>query len=99
MGCDMAFERLTPYNTKIDVVGSRAAGQGRNIDNEALPTGKGEGKRSDIDFRIDGKHPRAKELIAELKEVGNGAGSAGEEWSTTDRATRPPSITFSPAKE
>jgi RHS repeat-associated protein len=42
------------YNTRIDVVGSRAAGEGRNI-NTDLPVGKGPGTRSDIDIRINGQ--------------------------------------------
>jgi len=42
------------FNTTIDVVGSRGAGDGRNIDTD-LPFGKGDGTRSDIDMRIDGQ--------------------------------------------
>jgi len=40
------------YNTPIDIVGSRGAGKGRNI-NSDLPSGKGEGTKSDIDIKID----------------------------------------------
>lgn len=42
------------FNTTIYVVGSRASGQGRNI-NTNLPVGKGSGTRSDIDIKIDGQ--------------------------------------------
>lgn len=42
------------FQTTIDVVGSRGAGKGRNIDTD-LPFGKGIGTRSDIDVRIDGQ--------------------------------------------
>ena len=42
------------FQTTIDVVGSRGAGKGRNIDTD-LPFGKGTGTRSDIDVRIDGQ--------------------------------------------
>lgn len=41
------------FNTDIDVVGSRGAGRGRNIDSN-LPAGKGPNTKSDIDLRIDG---------------------------------------------
>lgn len=42
------------YNTTIDVVGSRAARQGRNIHADLL-VGNGPGTRSDIDVIIDGQ--------------------------------------------
>jgi hypothetical protein len=88
------------YNTTIDVVGSRAAGQGRNIGTN-LPVGKDPPglpgtTRSDIDFRIDTSHPQASELISDLQKVGNGAGSAGTKWGTNQRPTYPPVIRFSP---
>ncbi|MCA9091419.1 MAG: hypothetical protein KDA90_22620 [Planctomycetaceae bacterium] len=88
------------YNTAIDVVGSRAANQGRNVGTN-LPAGKGPGTRSDIDFRIDAAHPEAEALIAELRGVGNNAGTAGKRWSTNPdspggRATEPPYIRFTP---
>jgi hypothetical protein len=77
-------------------VGSRAAGKGHNIDTN-LPIGKDQlTTRSDIDFRIDTKHPEVEKLIAELKKIGNGAGSAGKDWSTRKRPTEPPFIRFSP---
>jgi len=84
------------YNTTIDVVGSRAAGEGRNIET-TLPVKKGKKFRSDIDFRIDATHPKVDDLIKDLKRVGNGAGSASTEFSTT-RATYPPFIRFEPQK-
>src|SRR5258708_4606983 len=92
------------YNTKIDVVGSRAAGKGNNI-NTNLPRGKdvpgGPPKRSDIDFRIDAAHPQARAIIKDLKGVGNGVGSAGTMWSNNPatpggKPTRPPFIRFVP---
>jgi hypothetical protein len=92
------------YNTTIDVVGSRAAGQGRNIGTD-LPVGKeirgGPPTRSDIDFRIDTAHPQAADLIKDLQGVGNGAGTAGPNWSTNPttprgRPTEPPLIRFNP---
>jgi RHS repeat-associated protein len=88
------------YNTTIDVVGSRTAGQGRNV-GTILPAGKGPGTRSDIDFRIDAAHPQADALIADLQGVGSGAGTAGPRWGTNPataggRATEPPYIRFSP---
>ena len=42
------------FQTIIEVVGSRGAGKGRNIET-GLPFGKGVGTRSDIDVRIDGQ--------------------------------------------
>ena len=90
------------YNTTIDVVGSRAAGEGNNIGTN-LPVGKqikgGPPMRSDIDFRIDAAHPQAEALIQELQKVGNGAGSAGLDWTTNPltpggRPTEPPFIRF-----
>jgi hypothetical protein len=83
------------YGTTIDVVGSRAAGTGRNIES-SLPVGKGANFRSDIDFRIDASHPQVDDLISELKGVGNGAGSASTRYSTTTRATTAPFIRFTP---
>jgi RHS repeat-associated protein len=48
-----ALEHLAEeYGTEIHVVGSRAAGKGRNINTE-LPPGKGPGTRSDIDLKVD----------------------------------------------
>jgi hypothetical protein len=92
------------YNTTIDVVGSRAAGNGRNIDTN-LPVGKqirgGPPTRSDIDFRIDAAHPKAADIIRDLQGVGNGAGTAGSKWTTNPttpggRPTEPPLIRFNP---
>lgn len=42
------------FQTTIDVVGSRGAARGRNIETD-LPFGKGSGTRSDIDVQIDGQ--------------------------------------------
>lgn len=50
-----ALQRIADqFQTSIDVVGSRGAGNGRNIDT-GLPFGKGDGTRSDIDVRVDGQ--------------------------------------------
>jgi hypothetical protein len=83
------------YNTTVDVVGSRAAGQGRNIETN-LPVGKGPGTRSDIDFRIDTSHPQVDALMADLNNVGNGAGNASLKHGTNHRPSYPPVITISP---
>ncbi len=81
------------YATSIDVVGSRAAGKGRNI-GSSLPVGKGRWTRSDIDFRIDGNHSEVDSLIAELRAVSNGAGRASLKYTTNARPTRAPYIRF-----
>jgi len=57
--------------------------------------------RSDIDFRIDSGHPQAKDLIDDLKKVGDNAGTAGKEWSTNPemprgRPTEAPFIRITP---
>jgi hypothetical protein len=59
--------------------------------------GKGD-LRSDIDFRIDARHPKVDALIGDLKKVGNNAGSASTKYSTHTRPTRAPFIRFSPHK-
>ena len=89
------------FNTIVDVVGSRARGEGRFVDDPSVPIGKGEHLRSDIDFRIDTDHPRVDELILRLKAVDNGCGSAGPKWSTRPdmprgHPTYPPFIRFRP---
>lgn len=83
------------FNTQIDVIGSRAAGMGRNIDNPALPIGKGVGTRSDIDFRINGQVDidTRGALTDQLNQVGNGAGSVA---SSTGLPSQQPVITFKP---
>ena len=85
------------YGTTIDVVGSRAAGKGRNIDTN-FPKGKypKETTRSDIDFKVDGNHPQIEEIMRELRGVGNGVGSAERKYDI--RNTRPPSIRFEPTQ-
>jgi RHS repeat-associated protein len=84
------------YATTIDVVGSRAAGRGRNIDELWLPVGKGRGTRSDIDTRVDTSHPLADDLINEINGVSGGAGNASRKHSTEHRRTYPPFIRISP---
>jgi hypothetical protein len=81
------------FRTPVDVVGSRAEGPGRNI-NSDLPVGRGTGTRSDIDFRVDARHPDIGRLIERLRNVGGGAGSAGVEWGPHRRATFAPYIRF-----
>lgn len=63
------------FQTDIDVVGSRGAGQGRNIETD-LPVGKEAptGTRSDIDIRYDGQleiNTRGR-LTDALKNIGDG---------------------------
>ena len=90
------------YNTTIDVVGSRAAGKGLNIETNLpmkISVPAGEPYRSDIDFRIDAAHPEAEALIKDLNNVGNYAGAAGTKWSSNPatpggRATKAPFIQF-----
>jgi hypothetical protein len=92
------------FDTTIDVVGSRAAGQGRNIET-SLPVGKDlpgapGTTRSDIDFRVDGTHARVDDLCAACKAVGGGAGSAkpihSNNPATGGRETFRPFIRFRP---
>ncbi len=85
------------YNTTIDVVGSRAAGRGRNIQT-TLPVRKGRNGRSDIDFRIDSTHSALEAMIRELRGVGNGAGTAYPRYNTNSRPTNPPYIRFEPTQ-
>lgn len=84
------------YNTRIDVIGSRAEGRGRNIDTN-LPVGKGPGTRSDIDCRIDGQVDvdTRGALSDGVRAVGNGAGSVA---SSTGLPSRPPVIIFRPGQ-
>jgi hypothetical protein len=88
------------YGTQIDVVGSRASGAGRNINDPSLPVGKGPGTRSDIDFRYDTGHPQAAQIEAELNQVSGGAGNASTKHSNNPsaggRASYPPSIQVKP---
>ncbi len=90
------------YSTTIDVVGSRAAGKGRNIQTD-LPVGKPSRKRpktrSDIDFRFDTAHPNAIQIMKRLRNVGNGGGRASLNFSNNPtapngRITMPPYIRF-----
>ena len=56
----------------MDIVGSRGAGAGRNIESN-FPVGKGPGTRSDIDIRVDGQAVinSGGRLADELKNIGN----------------------------
>jgi len=86
------------YDVEIDVVGSRARGEGNNIDTD-LPVGHDPGtQRSDIDFKFDARHPASDDIVDELKDVGNGAGSADPKYSTHLKDTRAPYIRFTPKK-
>jgi predicted nucleotidyltransferase len=66
------------FNTPLVVFGSRARGEGRDIDRLDLPVGKGKGKRSDIDVLIDGQVDidTSGALSNAIAEVGNGAGKS-----------------------
>ncbi|HEU5381324.1 MAG TPA: RHS repeat-associated core domain-containing protein [Ktedonobacteraceae bacterium] len=82
------------FMTQIDVVGSRAAGQGRNIEDLSLPVGKGPGTRSDIDFNVNGQdiiNSRGA-LNDQLNQVGNGAGKV----TSVTGQSYPPVIPFKP---
>ncbi|MDO8526734.1 MAG: hypothetical protein Q7T03_03490, partial [Deltaproteobacteria bacterium] len=87
------------YNTEINVVGSRAAGEGRNI-NTGFPVGKGSGTRSDIDVRVSGQavidsHGR---LADDLKNMGNGNLVQIVSGGLPDIPSRPPVIIIKPAR-
>jgi RHS repeat-associated protein len=81
------------FKTEIRVVGSRAAGRGRNVGTN-LPVGKGPGTRSDIDFIIDGQVDISARgaLTDALRNVGNGAGSV----ISPRGFSSPPHIVFTP---
>jgi len=83
------------FKTKIDVIGSRAADKGRNINDPNLPVGKGPGTRSDIDVRIDGQVDidTGGALSDAIRGVGNGAGRVS---SSTGLPSKPPVIDFKP---
>ncbi|MCP4359955.1 MAG: RHS repeat-associated core domain-containing protein, partial [Chloroflexi bacterium] len=83
------------YDTTIDAVGSRAYEKGRAI-NTNFPEGKGDYTRSDIDFRINTKHPLVNDLMKELNNVSNEAGKASLKHGT--RQTYQPFIRFTPQK-
>ena len=84
------------FGTNVDVIGSRAAGRGRNIDTD-LRVGKGSGTRSDIDVRIDGQKDIDTRggLSDAVSDVGNGAGSVA---SSTGLPSNPPVIKFRPGQ-
>ncbi len=91
------------YNTSIDVVGSRAAGRGRNI-YTSLPAGKDPPNalgttRSDIDVRVDGQAVIDSQgrLPDELLEMSGGAGNIHDS-SLGIYPSRPPFITFRPRR-
>jgi hypothetical protein len=87
------------YQTDLDVVGSRAEGTGRNIDNLDLPTeGKGPGTRSDIDVRIDSEADISSGggLSGDIANVSNGAGKSMVRIG--DRAN-PPFIRIKPHRK
>jgi hypothetical protein len=61
------------WGIEIKVHGSRARGEGRNIDTN-LPVGKGEGTKSDVDVRVDGQAviDSGGRLADDLKNIGGG---------------------------
>jgi hypothetical protein len=76
------------HNTPIDVVGSRARGDGRNIDRPELTVGKGEGTRSDIDVRSDGQADiDSRGAISDA--ISNVSGGAGNRIGDTDQSSGP----------
>jgi hypothetical protein len=84
------------FKTRIDVVGSRAAGRRRDVES-AFPVGKGPGTRSDIDFIIDGQVDidTRGALTDALRQVGNGAGSVISPRGFSSA----PNIVFTPGGE
>src|SRR6267142_857711 len=87
------------FNTTLDVIGSRAAGLGRNIDDPTLPVELSpgvKGPRSDIDLRIDGEVviKSGGRFADALKEVGGGAGSIASELGPS--YSQAPYIRFTP---
>ena len=60
------------FKVELDIVGSRGAGAGRNIESD-LPVGKGPGTRSDIDVRVEGQAVinSGGRLADALKNIGN----------------------------
>ena len=87
------------YNTEIHVVGSRANGTGRNINNPDLPVGKGPGTRSDIDVRIDGQADinSGGRLSNDISNVSNGAGNIVSS-GLPEVPSQPPFIPFRPSR-
>jgi hypothetical protein len=83
------------YDAELDVIGSRAAGKGRNIDKPNLPVGKGENTRSDIDVRIDGQKDidSGGRLSNDIANASNGAGKVA---SSTGLPSDPPYIKIRP---
>ena len=91
------------YDTPIDVVGSRAAGRGRNIYTR-LPVAKDPPDapgttRSDIDVRVDGQAVIDSQgrLADELLEMSEGAGNIHDS-SLAIYPSRPPFIPFRPQR-
>ncbi len=91
------------YKTEIDVVGSRAAGRGRNIDTD-LPVGKDpfgapRTTRSDIDVRISGEADIASGGMLS-NDISNASGGAGNIVSSglPEIASSPPFIKITPTK-
>jgi hypothetical protein len=84
------------YNTKIDVIGSRAACRGRNINTVLAAPSDIKGPRSDIDFRYDGRIDIDTDgrFWQELRNIGNGAGSTASDAGPG--GSKPPVIEFTP---
>ncbi len=88
----------TTFKTKLYVVGSRAKGQGRNINRTDLPAGKDEAgvtTRSDIDVRIDSEVDIATSggLSDAIANVSKGAGKS---MNLIGKEATPPAIIFEP---
>jgi hypothetical protein len=87
------------YGKRIDVGGSRARGEGRDIGQTDLPADKGPGTRSDIDFILDPQDPQFKDIMAELRQVGEGAGSLHPDTAFLSKYdTGDPRIRFEPGQ-
>lgn len=86
------------YDTELEVYGSRARNEGRNINNKDLPVGKGKGTRSDIDVKIDGQKDIDTRggLSNDVSNVGNGAGSPRPK--ITGQNSDGPTIKITPRK-
>jgi len=84
------------YNTQIDVIGSRAAGRGRNINTDFRAPSDIKGQRSDIDFRYDGRIDIETDgrFWKALTSVGNGTGSTA--YDAGPGGSKPPVIEFRP---
>ena len=92
---DELQEIADKYNTELDVIRSRASGNGRNIDQPNLPVGKEPNTRSDIDIRFDGQ--RDIDSRGRLSnDIANASNGAGKVTSSTGLPSNPPYIKIRP---